>query len=90
MTGVLAESDEGYRNLIRLVSHAHVEGFYYRPRVDKEILRRLSEEAPTVGVVGFSRNFGQHYAMTAGFDRVNQRIDGLLTERRHPTTHEGD
>jgi DNA polymerase-3 subunit alpha len=39
---LLAESDEGYRNLIRLVSHAHVEGFYYKPRVDKEILRRLS------------------------------------------------
>jgi DNA polymerase-3 subunit alpha len=39
---LLAESDEGYRNLIRLVSHAHVEGFYYRPRVDKEILREFS------------------------------------------------
>ncbi len=36
---LLAESDEGYRNLIRLVSRAHVEGFYYKPRVDKEILR---------------------------------------------------
>ncbi|HEU5360961.1 MAG TPA: DNA polymerase III subunit alpha, partial [Candidatus Deferrimicrobiaceae bacterium] len=39
---LLAESDEGYRNLIRLVSRAHVEGFYYRPRVDKEILREHS------------------------------------------------
>ncbi|MGE5188627.1 MAG: DNA polymerase III subunit alpha [Gemmatimonadota bacterium] len=36
---LLAESGEGYQNLIRLVSRAHVEGFYYRPRVDKEILR---------------------------------------------------
>jgi DNA polymerase-3 subunit alpha len=36
---LLAESDEGYRNLICLVSRAHVEGFYYKPRVDKEILR---------------------------------------------------
>ena len=36
---LLAESAEGYQNLIRLVSRAHVEGFYYRPRVDKEILR---------------------------------------------------
>ncbi len=36
---LLAETDEGYRNLIQLVSRAHVEGFYYRPRVDKEILR---------------------------------------------------
>lgn len=36
---LLAESDEGYRNLIRLVSRAHVEGFYYKPRVDRELLR---------------------------------------------------
>jgi len=36
---LLAESDEGYHNLIRLVSRAHVEGYYYKPRVDKEILR---------------------------------------------------
>ncbi len=40
---LLAESNEGYRNLIQLVSRAHVEGFYYRPRVDKEILREHSK-----------------------------------------------
>src|SRR5664279_97621 len=33
---LLAENEEGYRNLIRLVSMAHIEGFYYKPRVDKE------------------------------------------------------
>jgi len=36
---LLAESNEGYRNLIRLVSRAHVEGFYYKPRIDRELLR---------------------------------------------------
>src|SRR5438132_8788555 len=35
---VVAESDEGYRNLMKLVSLAHLEGYYYRPRVDKELL----------------------------------------------------
>ncbi|HSR09892.1 MAG TPA: PHP domain-containing protein, partial [Thermodesulfobacteriota bacterium] len=35
---LLAENLEGYRNLMRLVSKAYSEGFYYRPRVDKEIL----------------------------------------------------
>ncbi|MDQ7092574.1 DNA polymerase III subunit alpha [Desulfosporosinus sp. PR] len=39
---LLAENNEGYRNLIRLVSMAHIEGFYYKPRVDKEILRKHS------------------------------------------------
>jgi DNA polymerase III subunit alpha len=40
---LLAETEEGYRNLIRLVSIAHIEGFYYKPRVDKEILHNYSK-----------------------------------------------
>jgi DNA polymerase-3 subunit alpha len=39
---VLAENLEGYHNLIRLVTRAHQEGFYYRPRVDKELLAELN------------------------------------------------
>jgi DNA polymerase-3 subunit alpha len=35
---LLARNEEGYRNLVRLVSLAFTEGFYYKPRVDKEIL----------------------------------------------------
>ncbi len=37
---LLAKDDVGYHNLIKLVSLAHLEGFYYRPRVDKELLNR--------------------------------------------------
>ncbi|MBN1269036.1 MAG: DNA polymerase III subunit alpha [Kiritimatiellae bacterium] len=36
--GLLAENEEGYANLVRLVSLAHLEGFYYKPRIDKELL----------------------------------------------------
>ncbi len=35
---LLATGEEGYRNLIRLCSMAHLEGFYYKPRVDHELL----------------------------------------------------
>src|SRR3990167_5546830 len=35
---LLAETDEGYRNLIRLVSAGYTEGFYYRPRIDRDLL----------------------------------------------------
>ena len=35
---LLAENNQGYKNLIQLVTRAHLEGFYYRPRVDKELL----------------------------------------------------
>lgn len=40
---LLAETDEGYRNLIELVSRANTEGFYYKPRVDKELLGLYSK-----------------------------------------------
>lgn len=39
---LLAENEEGYRNLMELVSRAFLEGFYYKPRVDKELLREYS------------------------------------------------
>jgi DNA polymerase III alpha subunit len=40
---LLAENLEGYKNLIKLVSIANSEGFYYRPRIDKEVLRKYSK-----------------------------------------------
>ena len=40
---LLASNMRGYKNLIRLVSAAHLEGFYYRPRIDKEILAQYSD-----------------------------------------------
>jgi len=46
---LLAENQEGYQNLIRLVSLAGVEGFYYKPRVDKELLRKYGS-----GLIGLS------------------------------------
>lgn len=36
---LLAENNEGYHNLIRIVTAAHLEGYYYKPRVDKDLLR---------------------------------------------------
>jgi len=39
---LLAENQEGYRNLCKLASVAQLEGFYYKPRIDKQILREHS------------------------------------------------
>lgn len=39
---LLAENEIGYHHLIRLVTQAYTEGFYYKPRVDKEILRECA------------------------------------------------
>ncbi len=35
---LLAKTEEGYRNLVKLVSASYLEGFYYKPRIDKELL----------------------------------------------------
>ena len=40
---LLAKDRTGYQNLMKLVTHAHLEGYYYKPRIDMEILREHSE-----------------------------------------------
>lgn len=40
---LLAENNIGYENLTKIVSRGHTEGYYYRPRVDMEILREFHE-----------------------------------------------
>ena len=46
---VLARNERGYRNLLKLVTDAHLEGFYHRPRIDKELLAERAE-----GLIGLS------------------------------------
>src|SRR5580658_7727799 len=41
--GVLARDETGYKNLVKLSTAAHLEGYYYKPRIDKEILATHSE-----------------------------------------------
>ncbi len=46
---LLCENQEGYRNLINLVSTGYLEGFYYKPRIDKDLLAQHSK-----GLIGMS------------------------------------
>jgi DNA polymerase III subunit alpha len=46
---LLAKNLRGYSNLVKLVSAAHLEGFHYKPRIDKELLAKHSE-----GLIGMS------------------------------------
>ena len=39
---LLVKNEDGYKNLMHLVSIAHLEGFYYKPRIDKKTLRKYS------------------------------------------------
>ncbi len=40
---LLAKNNTGYQNLVKLVSIAHIDGFYYKPRINREILEQHSE-----------------------------------------------
>ncbi len=46
---LLAENETGYRNLVKLITTAHLDGFHYAPRIDKELLAARSE-----GLIGLS------------------------------------
>ncbi|PYS53768.1 MAG: DNA polymerase III subunit alpha [Acidobacteria bacterium] len=46
---VLCENEKGYQNLVKLVSKGYLEGFYYKPRIDKQLLGEHSE-----GLIGLS------------------------------------
>lgn len=50
---LLAKNNVGYKNLVKLVTLSHLEGYYYKPRMDKEILRKYSG-----GLIALSGCFG--------------------------------
>jgi DNA polymerase-3 subunit alpha len=60
---LLAKDDVGYRNLCRLVTDAHVDGYYYKPRIDREHLARHAE-----GLVGLSACLGGEVARALEVD----------------------
>ena len=46
---LLAKNEEGYKNLVKLITKAHLDGFYYKPRIDEELLAQHSK-----GLIGLS------------------------------------
>ena len=67
---LLAENNEGYRNLIKIVSCGFTEGFYYKPRVDKELLKQYHE-----GIIALSACLAGPVARTVlrvGYDRAKE------------------
>ena len=66
---LLAENYTGYRNLIRLATSGFLEGFYYRPRIDKEILRDHSE-----GLICLSACLAGEIATDLRHDRYDEAL----------------
>src|SRR6476469_2242691 len=61
---LLCENQEGYRNLIKLVSTSYLEGFYYKPRIDLDLLNEHSK-----GLIGMSACLRGHIAETILSDK---------------------
>ncbi len=67
---LLAQSFTGYRNLMRLVTAGYLEGFYYRPRVDKNLLREFNE-----GIICLSaclKGEVQEFAVKGNYDAAKK------------------
>jgi DNA polymerase III subunit alpha len=64
---VLCENEKGYQNLVKLVSKGYLEGFYYKPRIDKELLREHSE-----GLIGLSACLNGEVSANVLAGRVEQ------------------
>jgi DNA polymerase-3 subunit alpha len=68
---LLAMNTEGYRNLCRLVTAGYTEGFYHKPRVDKELLRELNK-----GIIALSGCLSGELAraMLTGRDQLAREV----------------
>jgi DNA polymerase-3 subunit alpha len=60
---ILAENEVGYRNLMKLSSRAYTEGYYYKPRIDAELLAEYSE-----GLIATTGCLGGHVPQLLGVD----------------------
>lgn len=64
---LLAKNGIGYKNLLKLVSHAQLDGFYYKPRIDKALLRKYGE-----GLIALSGNMTGEIPAHLIYDNVIQ------------------
>jgi DNA polymerase-3 subunit alpha len=73
---LLAKNKQGYKNLMRLVTLANLEGYYYKPRMDKEILREYSD-----GIICLSGCMGSQLSRAVLADD-SERAEFLIKEHQ--------
>lgn len=69
---LLAKNDIGYHNLVKMVSYSYLEGEYYRPRIDKELLEKYHE-----GIICSSACLGgevPQYIMSGDIDKAEESV----------------
>ena len=73
---LLAKNKQGYKNLMHLVTLANLEGYYYKPRMDKEILRLYSE-----GIICLSGCMGSQLSRSVLADNL-EKADEIIKEHQ--------
>ncbi|RAV22178.1 DNA polymerase III subunit alpha, partial [Paenibacillus contaminans] len=73
---LLAKNETGYRNLMKLCSIAHLEGFHYKPRIDREHLARYAE-----GLVCLSSCLGSEISQHLLHDRKEEAKKAALANK---------
>lgn len=88
---LLAKDVTGYKNLLKLVTYSHLDGFYYKPRIDKELIEKYSEGIIAIspawdGDIGQSiRVFNEENAKSwAVFYKQIFKKDFYIEISRHP------
>ena len=69
---LLAENDIGYKNLIKLVTLAHMEGFYYKPRIDRELLEQYNE-----GLIAIAPSFSSDILQSLKLSNTEQAAERI-------------
>src|SRR5262245_37053033 len=73
---LLSESNEGFHNLMKLVSSGYTEGFYYKPRIDKDLLAKHSR-----GLIGLSSCLKGEVATGIRTDQMKRAVHAAATYR---------
>ena len=86
---LLAENNEGYWNLVKLASKAYTEGYYYKPRLDYELMREHSK-----GIIALSGCLGgeiaQHLAPDGSTEEGNSQGDQMIHDSCDLIKHHSD
>jgi DNA polymerase-3 subunit alpha len=88
---LLAKDFEGYKNLIKLVTHSNLEGFYYKPRIDAELIEKHNQ-----GLIAIAPSFSSEISVALkmrDLEKAKEKIawykkiypDFYIEITRHPT-----
>ncbi len=96
---LLAENIDGYKNLMKLVSYSYLEGFYYKPRIDRELIEKYSQGliciipsfSSDVSTAMKAKNVDKAKELLSYYKKVYGNSNVFIEITRHPELqgHEG-